>query len=65
MRKDYKILTILGLMIFIIGTILFIITFAIDPNISIDNNKTLVWSSIICMAIGYIIMIVSILLDDR
>lgn len=62
-QKDYKILSFLGLTIFILGAILFVISFVINPNISTETDKTLVWISLGVMTLGTILLIIYILLE--
>ena len=62
-QKGYKILSFLGLAIFILGVILFVISFVINPDISTETDRTLVWISLGIMTIGTILLIIYILLE--
>lgn len=62
-QKGYKILSFLGLAIFILGVILFVISFVINPDISTETDRTLVWVSLGVMTIGTILLIIYILLE--
>lgn len=62
-QKGYKILSFLGLAIFILGVILFVISFVINPDISTETDRTLVWVSLGVMTIGTILSIIYILLE--
>lgn len=62
-QKGYKILSFLGLAIFILGAILFVISFVINPDISTETDKTLVWISLGVMTLGAILLIIYILLE--
>lgn len=62
-QKGYKILSFLGLAIFILGVILFVISFVLNPDISTETDKTLVWISLGVMTFGTILLIIYILLE--
>ena len=62
-QKGYKILSFLGLAIFILGAILFVISFVINPDISTETDKTLVWISLGVITLGTILLIIYILLE--
>ena len=64
-QKGYKILSFLGLAIFIHGAILFIISFVINPDISTETDKTLVWISLEFITWGTILLIIYILLEIK
>lgn len=62
-QKDYKILLFLGLAIFILGAILFVISFVANPDISTETDRALVWISLGVMTFGTILLIIYILLE--
>lgn len=62
-QKDYKILLFLGLAIFILGAILFVISLVTNPDISTETDRALVWISLGVMTFGTILLIIYILLE--